>query len=100
MISVATLDTGEQDRIHYGAIRLRVNGNGLIRPTFTSFDNVDSYTCVPLTMVANTAIEPTRLSNFITQRAFLKIETTAIDEIFKINRIIVFAKPIFTSFPG
>ena len=100
MINVAQLDADEQDIIHYGAVRLRVNGSGNLRFTFQSLDNQKSQVLVPIVMQPLTDREPTRLANFTTQRAFLRVETTAINEIFKINRIIVFARPIYTSFPG
>lgn len=100
MINVTALDVGEEDIIHYGGIRVRVNGNGLLRPTFYSLDNSYSYVLVPLQMANLTPIEPVRLANFNQQRVFLKLETTGLDEVFKINRIIVFARPIYTGHPG
>jgi hypothetical protein len=86
--------------IHFNAIRLRVVGTGQLRPTMISLQGVESQVLVPLTMSTTTDIQPTRLCNFIKQRAQLELKTTSLDEIFKINRIIVFAKPIFSDYPG
>jgi len=84
---------------HFGGIRLRVTGRGNLKATFYSLDNVDSQALAVIPMSLATAIEPFRLANFITQRAFLRLETTELDETFKFNRIIVYAKPLYTSHP-
>lgn len=86
--------------IHFGGIRLRVVGSGNLRPTMYSFDKIKSSVLVPLVMNSTDNIEPTRISNFVSQRMMLRLETTAINEIMRINRIIIFAKPIYTSYPG
>lgn len=86
--------------IHFNAIRMRVVGSGQLRLSMVSLDSIETQTLVPLTMASATDIQPTRLCNFIKQRAQLELKTTSINEIFKINRIIVFAKPMFTSYPG
>ena len=89
-----------EEVIHYAAVTFRVNGTGNLRPTFYGFDNILSEILVPLVMNSTPGQEPTRLSNFKGQRARLKVETTAINEVFRINRIIIYAKPIYTQFPG
>lgn len=92
--------SGGESIIHFNAIRLRVVGSGQLRPTMFSLDNIENEILVPLPMSVTTNIQPTRLCNFIQQRAQLELKTTAMDETFKINRIIVFAKPVFTDYPG
>ncbi len=86
--------------VHFAGIRLRVTGNGNLKLSFHSLDDVRNQTLVPLVMQATTDREPSRLSNFISQRARLEVRTTEINENFRINRIIVFAKPIYTDYPG
>lgn len=44
--------------------------------------------------------EPQRLANFTNQRVQFELKTTEINEYFIINRIIVFAKPIWSEYPG
>lgn len=92
--------SGGEDLIHFGIFRFRVTGSGNLRLTLYSLDEEKSTTCPnPIVMSTTTRIEPTKLFNMITQRAKLKIQTTAIDEYFRINRIVVFAKPVFTDYP-
>lgn len=91
--------SGEQIT-HFTGIRLRVVGSGSLQLKVYSLDDVRSQTLVPLTLSATTNRIPTRLCNFMEQRASFEGKTTLIDEVFRINRIIVFSREIFTSFPG
>lgn len=85
---------------HFAAIRIRVNGTGSLRMAVYSLDDVRSKTLVPFTMATVTRIIPTRIVNFMEQRAAFEIKTTDIDDFFRINRIVVFTKEVFTSYPG
>ena len=89
-----------EDISHFAAIRVRVNGTGQLRMAVYSLDNVRMKNLVPLQMQTNARIIPTRLVNFMEQRAAFELGTTEIDEVFRINRIIVFSKQVFTSYPG
>jgi len=100
MIATESLDNAENAVIHYGGIRFRVNGSGNLRITYQSLDNVKNKVLIPLVMATGTDKEPFRLGNFVTQRMFVRVETTDIDEIFKINRVIVFARPLYSQYPG
>jgi len=91
--------SGEQIS-HFAAIRIRVNGTGSLRISVHSLDNVRSKALVPFTLATTSRIIPTRLVNFMEQRASFKLMTTEIDERFRINRIVLFTKEIFTSYPG
>lgn len=86
--------------LHFGAVTTRLNGTGSYRQTLYSLDRAQSSVLVPLTMSSSPGKEPTRLCNFNQQRALLRGEVTAIDEYFKINRIVIFVKAIYTQFPG
>jgi|SRR5215203_1758709 len=97
--ALSELSSGESIS-HFAAIRMRVNGNGALQMTVYSLDDVKSKELVPFTMATTTRIIPTRLVNFMEQRACFEIKTTEIDESFRINRIIVFTRPVYTSFPG
>lgn len=85
---------------HFAAIRIRVTGNAQLRMAVYSIDDVRSKTLVPLTVTSANRIQPTRLVNFMEQRASFELKTTDIDEKFRINRIVIFSKEVFTSYPG
>jgi len=85
---------------HFNAVRIRVTGAGNLKLQFQSSDDIEIQTLVPFVLELQTNKQPTRLANFKQQRARLEIKTTEINEIFSINRIIVFAKPLFTSYPA
>jgi hypothetical protein len=91
--------SGEQVN-HFAAIRVRVNGTGNLQLAVYSLDDVRSKTLVPFVMQTKARIIPTRIVNFIEQRASFEIKTTEIDEHFRINRIVIFAKETFSSLPG
>lgn len=89
--------TGEL--LHFGSIRLRVVGSGVLRPTLYSLDDVRSSVLPTVTMASTTDREPLVLCNFINQRGYLELKTTAINETFTINKITFFVKPIATGYP-
>jgi len=86
--------------LHFGAVTYRLNGIGLFRMTLFSLDRAASQTLVPFTMALTPGKEPPRLSNFVKQRALIRMETTTIGDYFKVNRFVYFVKPIYTQFPG
>jgi hypothetical protein len=83
-----------------GAVRTRLVGSGNLLMKVFSLDDVRSKTLVPFAMLPGNRIIPTRIVNFVEQRASFELKTTVMDEKFRINRIVVFSKPVFTSFPG
>jgi len=90
----------DESIIHFGGIRLRINGIGNLRATFYSLDRIRNHVLVPIPMEIITDREPTRLANFTTQRAVLRLETNAISEYMNVNRVIVYTKLMYTQFPG
>jgi len=85
---------------HFAAIRIRVNGTGNLKLSVYSLDDIKSKTLVPLVMIPKARIIPTRLVNFMEQRASFQLMTDQIDEKFRINRIIIFMKEVYSSYPG
>jgi hypothetical protein len=85
---------------HFAAIRVRVNGTGDLLMTIYSLDDVKSKELVPFTMQTLNRRIPTRIINFVEQRASVTLRTEEIDDYFRINRIVIFTKEIFSSFPG
>jgi hypothetical protein len=86
--------------LHYASIRLRATGTGVLRPQFLGLDDVETLTLSTITMSTAPGREPVRLVNFKNQRARLKLSTTAIDEVMNIDKIIIYVKPLWTSYPG
>jgi hypothetical protein len=88
-----------ENLLHYNAVRMRLNGSGNLKMTLYSLDDVNSQELDPFVMASATNIQPTRICNFIEQRAQLEIYTDELNTYFKINRILVFAKELFSSYP-
>lgn len=87
--------------MHFNAIRLRVNGSGNLKATFYSLDDVRSYPLVDIAMASAPGRLKDRICNVpYESRAFLELKTTEIDEVFKINTITIFTKPLATQIPG
>ena len=85
---------------HFASIRIRLNGSGELKMRVISLDDVRDKTLVPFQMALKNRIIPTRIVNFTEQRACFELKTTEINEKFRINRIIIFMKEVFTSYPG
>jgi hypothetical protein len=85
---------------HYGAVRIRAVGSGNLQMTLFSLDDINSSLLIAFPLSATTNKEPTRLANFTEQRAALEIKVTEINEWFRIDRIVIFSKPVASSFPG
>lgn len=85
---------------HFASIRIRVDGNGELRLAVYSLDDLRSKIMTPLTMAPRNRYSPTRLVNFVEQRASFEIKTTGIGEKFRINRIVIFSKELYKSYPG
>lgn len=96
----AKISSGRDNIVHFTGVRMRVTGSGSLKMTALSEDFIFSQTLVPFTMSANTNIRPTRLMNFQHQQMILEGKTTEINERFHINRILIYAKDVFTQFPG
>lgn len=86
--------------LHFGAVTLKVNGTGTLRMSLIGLDEVRTYTLNTLTMQTAPGKEPTVLANFNSQRARLRMKTTAIDEYMRIDRVIIWIKELATSYPN
>jgi len=85
--------------VHFNAVRLRVTGTGNLKMKMLSLDDEFSDDLSDLPIKEKSGIEPTMPCNFMAQRMALEIKTVNINEYFKINRIIIFSREVFTSFP-
>lgn len=84
---------------HCGSVRMRIKGSGVIRGTLYSYDEIQSDTLNPTTMLASTDDPMTLLGDLTSFAIKLDLRTTGIDEVFNISQIIIFNKPVASSFP-
>jgi hypothetical protein len=92
-------EAGEYEH-HIVGVRMRVVGVGNLQLFLTDLDDIQTEVLVPISMTLTTRFEPTRLANLQSQRIRLVGKTTESGENFKIQRILVFAKPIAVEYPG
>lgn len=92
--------TEEGYRNHYGFVRLRVTGSGDLQLRLLSLSETKESVIPPLALESSTSIEPTKKCNFNQQRAQLEFKTSEIDEVFQINKIIIYIKPFAENYPG
>jgi len=97
--TAASRGSGGEGITHFNAVRMRINGEGNLQMRWYSLDDIKTKVIAQIEMLPVTNIEPTRNTNFIQQRAYLEIRTEELDEFFKINRIVIFAKQLFTGYP-
>lgn len=90
----------EENEHHVVGVRLRVTGAGSLQMSLSDLDDTRISPLVPIPMQATTRIEPTRLANFQSQRIRLNLVTTELNDRFRIQRIIIFAKPVAVEYPG
>lgn len=91
--------TGE-NFFHFTGVRIRVVGAGELDMILYSPDEINSYALGFFTLASTARTSPLRLSNAIEQRVKLDLRTDAINEIFTVNRIILFAKQFATEEPA
>jgi len=89
-----------EELLHAGAIKIRVVGQGVLVPTLYSLNKVNQMTTAFVTMQSPNPNEPLILTNFVSHRIMLRLETNHLNDQFRINRIILYVKPIYTSLPG
>lgn len=86
--------------LHAAGIRIRVVGSGNLRPTMQGYDDIRTRTLQLIVMSSTSFKEKTRLTNFKSQAIKLKLETTAINEIMRVNHIWVYIKALYTDYPS
>lgn len=92
-------NSGGENIQHFSHLRLRVNGQGNLLGNLISLDDVRSSPVPTTVMASSTNIEPTRLVNFVEQRARYELYTDEINEWFRINRIIIYLKDYGSEYP-
>lgn len=101
---------------HFSSMRIRVTGAigalppypppdqpqpppAQLRLKIYSYDDVRSKDLVAYPAATRQRVIPTRLINFMEQRASIELKTTGFDERFRINRITIFTKEVFKEYP-
>lgn len=84
---------------HFNAVRLRVIGKGTLKLTFYSLQDETNERLADLPLSLRTNIQPTKLANFMDQRASLELKTVSINDYFRVNRIIIFSKETYSEYP-
>lgn len=85
---------------HVVGTRMRVVGIGNMKLSLTDLDDIQTEVLVPIPMALTTRFEPFRLANFQSQRIRLVGKTTEIGETFKIQRILLYGKPVAQEYPA
>jgi hypothetical protein len=85
---------------HYTAVQYRITGAGNFSSTLFDYDEITSQALTIIQLGLTSGIEPVVLANFQSYKVKLRGEVTQISSGFKINHIIIFAKPVFTQLPG
>ena len=98
--AVASEQSSGESTTHFSSIRIRVTGTGDLKLAVYSLDDLHTKVLVPLTMSNKARYSPTRIVNFVEQRASFELRTTVKGEKFRINRIVVFTKELYKSYPG
>jgi hypothetical protein len=85
---------------HFSSIRIRVDGFGDLQLAVYSLNDLRSKSMAPLVMAQKARFSPTRLVNFVEQRASFEMKTVNENDRFRINRIVIFSKELYKSYPG
>jgi hypothetical protein len=84
---------------HFGAVRIRIVGSGNLLSKLQSLDDVYELDLSSAVLSATSNKSITILSNFMQTKAKFRMEINEIDEYFKVDNIMIYIKPTFTSFP-
>ena len=98
--AAASSGSGGDNITHFAGIRLRITGEGALQSRFIGLDEVETYTLLSLTLSTTSRISLFRLANFVNQQSMLEMSITELDENFRCNRIIVYAKTIWKEVPA
>lgn len=92
--------SGGEYEHHVVGVRLRVVGDGDLRLILSDLDDTRNQHLLALNMQPVNRFEPTRLANFQSQRIRLTGNIGLINDYFRIQRIIIFAKPVAVEYPS
>jgi hypothetical protein len=85
---------------HFTGVTMRLVGDGEFKMRLSTFEDAAYQDLLPFQMSSTPGREPFRLANFNAQRTSFKGYTTDIDEVFEVNRIVLFGKDLWAEYPG
>lgn len=98
--AAATSGSGGDNITHFAGIRLRLTGEGDMHCAFYGLDDVESQTLVDIPMASTSRVSPLRLANFTNQVGALELNIDGLDDNFRCNRIIIYAKTLWIAIPA
>lgn len=98
-ISAMLPNEPDDNLIHFGGVRYRISGSGNLLSTYLGMDSVLTNTLAAIALSNTPGREPFLLANLVSQRARLQFTTTVINEVAKVNRVILYTKDIYTGYP-
>jgi hypothetical protein len=90
----------DENIYHFGGTRIRAAGSGNLRPTLFGLDDSPTQTLAVMSLTSLPTREPFFLANLVSQRARIRLQTTAINEHVRISRVIMYTKFMYTMFPA
>ncbi len=84
---------------HCVAVRMRVTGSGNLKVRLLSLDEESTSQLADVAMVPVSQRYANQLANFSTQRYQVEISTEEIDETFNLHQVIIYNKPMASSYP-
>lgn len=85
---------------HYGGVTINVSGTGELDLRFAGYNNVKILQLGAMTMQATSGRVLTRLANFNSQKAKLRISTDEINEYMKVDGLTIWWKPVYSQYPA
>lgn len=92
-------NSDDENIVHFGGVRYRITGSGNLVSTLLGLDSTLTNSLVNTALSNTPGREPFLLANLLSQKARLSFGTTAINEIMKVNRILVYTKDVYTGYP-
>lgn len=98
MIQTALISDKEGNFLHFGPIRVNGSGGSSLQSFLSNYKSTRVQQFGNLVLPANPISEPVLLTNFLSQKAKLKLIAPN-DSFFEISRLTFYVKPTFTSAP-
>lgn len=84
---------------HFGQVRIRTTGTGVLKSRLISLDDLQEIQLADTTMQSASAKYVNLHTNFEQQKARLELKTTELGDQFLVRQIIFYVKPVGTNYP-
>lgn len=84
---------------HFGQVRIRVTGGGVLQARLISLDDLQEIQLADTTLQSASAKYVNLHTNFEQQKARLELKTTELGAEFLVRQIIFYVKPVGTNYP-